>query len=305
MTEQMEDAEVVVGSDIELRPQSPVNLFGSEEPAAIIERATQHAKALADVIKDRKLYSNIQGKNYVRVEGWTLLGSMLGVFPVLEWTRPIEKGWMARVEARTLNGQLVGAAEAQCTKDERNWKSRDDYAIQSMAQTRATAKALRIPLGFVMELAGYNATPAEEIPFESGTEQQAGTTSNSKAGRNAPSQSVAKSSKEEPKASAPSPATEKPASSPVPSEEVEDGSRGSGPTEASSEENVYGLIATAMSDKKLAEKAIAFANTTAVRNRALPEGGVNRDNITDLPEHVLEIVAQKLHLYEEPVSAAS
>ena len=33
-----------------------------------------------------------------------------------------------------------------------------------MAQTRATSKALRLPLGFVMTLAGLEATPAEEMP---------------------------------------------------------------------------------------------------------------------------------------------
>ena len=31
-----------------------------------------------------------------------------------------------------------------------------------MAQTRSTSKALRLPLGFVVALAGYEATPAEE-----------------------------------------------------------------------------------------------------------------------------------------------
>ena len=33
-----------------------------------------------------------------------------------------------------------------------------------MAQTRAVSKALRLPLGFVMSIAGYEATPAEEMP---------------------------------------------------------------------------------------------------------------------------------------------
>jgi hypothetical protein len=32
-----------------------------------------------------------------------------------------------------------------------------------MAQTRAVSKALRLPLGFVMQLAGFNPTPAEEM----------------------------------------------------------------------------------------------------------------------------------------------
>ena len=43
-------------------------------------------------------------------------------------------------------------------------KPRDDYALRSMAQTRATSKALRQPLGFVMSLAGFDPTPAEEMP---------------------------------------------------------------------------------------------------------------------------------------------
>jgi hypothetical protein len=77
---------------------------------------------------------------------------MLGVFPVCVWTRPLERdgqqfGWEARVEARTRSGELVGAAESQCTRDENTWAKRDDYALRSMAQTRATSKALRQPLG--------------------------------------------------------------------------------------------------------------------------------------------------------------
>lgn len=93
-----------------------------------------------------------------------MLGTMLGVFPVVEWTRPVQDGWEARVEARTLAGQVVGAAEAECLRSEKQWKSRDDYALRSMAQTRAVSKALRGPLGFVVTLAGFEATPAEEMP---------------------------------------------------------------------------------------------------------------------------------------------
>ena len=77
-----------------------------------------------------------------------------------------EGGWEARVQALTLQGAVVGAADAQCLRSENNWKTRDDYALRSMAQTRAAAKALRMPLGFIMALAGYEATPAEEMPAE-------------------------------------------------------------------------------------------------------------------------------------------
>lgn len=144
-------------------PAAPLTLFGTDDPNAIVERASKIATALSDVIKQRHLTKRISGRDHVLVEGWTLLGSMLGVFAEVEWTRPIEAGWEARAVAKTLNGAVVGAAEAMCSRSESTWKSRDDYAIRSMAQTRAVSKALRLPLGFIIEIAGYSATPAEEM----------------------------------------------------------------------------------------------------------------------------------------------
>jgi hypothetical protein len=158
-------SEIVVATPV-ATPRDISTLFGTQDPAAVVVKATAVAKALADVIDSRKLYTAISGRKHVRVEGWTLLGSMLGVFPVLVWCRRVDGGWEARVEARTLAGNLVGAAEAQCTSDERLWAQRDDFARRSMAQTRATSKALRLPLGFVIALAGYDATPAEEMVAE-------------------------------------------------------------------------------------------------------------------------------------------
>lgn len=141
-----------------------------DNPAGFVTGYVAVADELSRVIRDKKLTTLISGKDHVRVEGWTLLGSMLGVFPVTEWTRPVADsegkpiGWEARVEARTRDGAVIGAAEAECLRSESLWKNRDDYALRSMAQTRATSKALRQPLGFVMTLAGFEATPAEEMP---------------------------------------------------------------------------------------------------------------------------------------------
>ncbi len=155
-------------------PAPPPAIFGSEDPNQIIATATARANALSRVIEDKKLYSMIQGRKHVTVEGWTLLGSLCGVFPVVEWTRPLPdgSGWEARVEARTLGGVVVGAAEAECTRGEKTWRTRDDYALRSMAQTRATSKAMRLPLSFVMTLAGFDATPAEEMPSDAAPRQE-------------------------------------------------------------------------------------------------------------------------------------
>jgi hypothetical protein len=146
-----------------IEEQQPITLFGTTDPVAVVERASTAATALADVIRTRRLFKHIGTHDYVFVEGWTLLGSMLGVFAEVEWSRVMEGGWEARAVARTLGGRTVGAAEAMCTRTEPKWKTSDAYAIRSMAQTRAVSKALRLPLGFIMELAGYSATPAEEL----------------------------------------------------------------------------------------------------------------------------------------------
>src|SRR3990167_3786243 len=99
-------------------------IWGSDQPAAVVTRATAVAQTLADVIRRQQLTTSISGRDHVRVEGWTLLGSMLGVFPICAWSRKLEDGWEARVEVRTAGGHLIGAAEAQCTRQERSWATR-------------------------------------------------------------------------------------------------------------------------------------------------------------------------------------
>lgn len=141
-------------------------LFGTADPQAVVERATKVANALMGVVKKKGLAKRIGPKEYLLAEAWTMVGSMLGAFPRTAWTRKLENGWEARVEVVTRSGEIIGAAEAECLNDERNWKSRDDYALRSMAQTRAMGKALRMPLGFIAVLAGFEATPAEEMGEE-------------------------------------------------------------------------------------------------------------------------------------------
>lgn len=147
-----------------------LNLFGTDDPAAVIEKASRTATALADVITQRGLFKEINRKKYVFVEGWQLLGSILGVFPVLESCEPVEqngvKGYRAIVAAQTRDGAIVGRASALCMRNESKWARADEYAVSSMAQTRAISKCLRAPLGFIMQLAGFAPTPEAEVPDE-------------------------------------------------------------------------------------------------------------------------------------------
>jgi hypothetical protein len=164
-----------VSTDLEVYEAPSLTLFRTDEPAEVVRAATKVADALAQVIEDKQLFKVISGKKHVLVEGWTLLGTMVGVFAVLDGD-PSEvevngvKGWRATVKAVRGDGSVVGRASALCLRSEQNWRNRDEYAVMSMAQTRATSKALRQPLGFVMTLAGYAATPEAETDVGDGIE---------------------------------------------------------------------------------------------------------------------------------------
>ncbi len=162
------DAEIIdePGTDIAVREAAAPTLFGTDDPGQIIQKAQAVASVLNDVITKQKLYTTISGKRYVLVEGWTTLGALCNVFAKTEWTHPIEDGWEAAVIVVNGQGVEIGRAEAQCLRSERNWKNRDDFALKSMAQTRAMGKALRMPLGWIAVMGGYQATPAEEMPAE-------------------------------------------------------------------------------------------------------------------------------------------
>ena len=133
-------------------------------------------RLLVDVIKRPQAVRAHLRHEHITAEGWTTLGGMLGVVPVVVWTRPNETGdgYVARVEARTLDGRVVGAAESECSRAERKWKTADPYAIRSMAQTRAIGRALRAPLGQIVVLAGYEARRPRRSPAIAEPEREAG-----------------------------------------------------------------------------------------------------------------------------------
>ena len=137
-------------------------------PNDVVIRATGMAKTLADIITSRRLYTTINGKKYVQVEGWSTLGAMMGVLPREVEVYERENGdFEATVELiRTSDCAVVGRASSIVSSDEKLWKGRERYARRSMAVTRATCKAYRLGFSWIMSLAGYEPTPAEEMPVE-------------------------------------------------------------------------------------------------------------------------------------------
>lgn len=137
--------------------------FDLAKPSDIMEFANN----LKSIIVEKKLYVNIRGKNYPLVEGWQIAGAFTGTFPIVEKVENLSEGnnykYRAEVSLRDKDGNKVGYGVAICTNREAGKTGFDEYAVASMAQTRAVGKAFRMKLGWLLKIAGYEATPAEEM----------------------------------------------------------------------------------------------------------------------------------------------
>ena len=132
------------------------------------KQMVEMSKVLKKHIIDQNLAVNIMGKNYIQVEGWQFAGGLMGmaakIVKIENLSSDKEKKWRADVEIVKLNdNQSIGYGMAICSNLEAKKKSFDEYAICSMAQTRAIGKAYRNMIGWVMKLAGYESTPSEEM----------------------------------------------------------------------------------------------------------------------------------------------
>ena len=133
---------------------------------------TMHlAQDLARFIKENNLFHNIQGKAYVNVEGWQYAGARLGILPVIEELAHVgcddnEIKYQAKVKLMNIKTQqAIGSGFAICSNKESGKRNYQEFAIASMAQTRAIGKAYRNILAWIIRAAGYEPTPAEEMDY--------------------------------------------------------------------------------------------------------------------------------------------
>ena len=136
-------------------------------PEMVLAEAQKAAQSLAKVVGGKKKPVIMNGEQYLEFEDWQTVGRFYGVTAKVVSTTFIQydqvQGFEARAVALRADGAEISAAESMCLNDEPNWKSKPLFQLRSMAQTRACAKALRNVLAWVVVLAGYKATPAEEM----------------------------------------------------------------------------------------------------------------------------------------------
>lgn len=163
------------------------------DPNAMVEAATRLANALKNIVDRQGLFTMIQGRKYPQVEAWATIGRLDNV--VAMEARPPVRNEDGSYEAyvnlvRLSDGMVVGSASALCgAPDDEPWGGtkakqgrpaqgpRPEHQRRSMAVTRATSRAFRQQYSWIMTLAGYEATPADEMPREdahsaSGTAQE-------------------------------------------------------------------------------------------------------------------------------------
>jgi len=149
------------------------------------EEQIEFAKRAADVLRKiitKKHIQKIGNSEHLKIEAWQTVGTFFNVTAQITATDYVEygkgktyvRGYRATaVAVNTGTGEVMSRANAFCLNDEHNWKKKELYALASMAETRAASKVLRLVFAWVVVLAGYSPTPAEEMSSAIKTNEEA------------------------------------------------------------------------------------------------------------------------------------
>lgn len=150
-----------------VRDEVGLQMTGKE----VILSATEWANALMAVVEDRKLYVLIGKKKHLVAEAWETIGAFDRVAVTVEYVKPIQGsddviGYEAKVNLLK-DGEIISAGVMSCGFEEFPCRAKKGMAqhraAMSAAQTWAMAKAYRMKYSYVAVLAGFDATPAEEM----------------------------------------------------------------------------------------------------------------------------------------------
>jgi len=141
---------------IERRDDALSQIVGTGDTRAMLESVERNVRDVIDIARDRGFVTRFNNRDFFGFPAWSLLAMTYGLTPFVEWTRPVENGWEARAIVRTRDGDVVGSAEAMCTRKEQPRRNADDHTLRAMAQTRAMRNALRSCLGAALVMAGFD-----------------------------------------------------------------------------------------------------------------------------------------------------
>ncbi len=136
-----------------------------EAPAGVMGRGAAVAAACRQIVLSTTM--DLRGKKYIRAEGWQALAAANGLSPRISMVEEMQNGDIRAVcdLIRLSDGETVASSEGFVGTDEPMWQNRPRYARRGMAQTRATSRACRSALAWIVPLldADLSTTPAEEM----------------------------------------------------------------------------------------------------------------------------------------------
>lgn len=172
-------------NDKSVIPYEATDLRIAREPEAILAEAKKAAAALMQVVELKKNPVIFNKEQYIEFEDWQTVAKFYGITARVTNTTFVDyggvHGFEAGADAIGPDGRVLSHAESLCLNDEDNWSTRAKYEyvngsrkkvgdapvplfqLKSMAQTRACAKVLRNILAWVVVLAGYKPSVAEEM----------------------------------------------------------------------------------------------------------------------------------------------
>ncbi len=145
--------------------EQALELMPAEKPQELIKRSTDIAGVCREIVL--KSACQIQGKKYIKAEGWMSIATAHGCIASSRDVKKIEGGFSAIGEIKRINdGVVLSTAEGFVGRDEKRWATADEYACRAMAQTRAISRACRAAFAHIVVLmdAGLSTTPMEEVP---------------------------------------------------------------------------------------------------------------------------------------------
>lgn len=173
-------------------------LATTRPPSEVLKEAQRAASALKNVVEQTGAVIQLGNSKHLKSEAWQTLGHFYGLAATTpeDKTRFVQFGDVVGFESEAelvhiATGRIVSKATSMCLSDEDRWSTRPKYEwragkktkvgdekvplfqLRSMAQTRAISRAHANVLKWVVVLAGYNPTPAEEITGE-GNEGEGG-----------------------------------------------------------------------------------------------------------------------------------
>jgi hypothetical protein len=141
-----------------------------ENPKALLKRSKEVAREVKRYARENpSLKVTFEKKIFPRREIVQFCAACFQVTAMVTMTEEViskddkELGFVAIAHALNSAGRVVSGAEAACMHSEADWAGKPSYQLRSMSQTRACSKALCNLFAYVLQMAGFCATPAEEM----------------------------------------------------------------------------------------------------------------------------------------------